>query len=69
MAIQPNLFTKSFDTTSITLSTTTHMLGTVSLVSVQDVLITTTTCIIAAQNSRTIGVVVKRLDCVIHKHM
>jgi hypothetical protein len=49
---------------NITLTTTTHMLGTVSLVSVQNVLVATTTWLyVAAQNSGTNGVVVSSLDC------
>jgi hypothetical protein len=38
------------------------MLGTVSLVSVHNVLVTTTNLVIAAQKSRTNGAVVKRFD-------
>ena len=55
---QSNLFTKSLVTTSITLSLQQHThIGNCFTGLVQNVPVTTTTCIIAAQNSGTNGVV------------
>ena len=63
--MQSNLFRRSLDIYNITLSTTTHMLKTVSLVSIQNVLVNySNNMLIAAQNSGTNGVVFIRFDCI-----
>ena len=65
--IQSNLFTKSLDT--ISLSLITHMLGTVSPVSMQNVLVTTPCNLvmyvyIIAGCSGADGIALKRLECI-----